>query len=152
VNGGRVLHALAGQRRHEHVVSPLDAVEGRPPQLRVTPADDAPPPRSLNDGIGGLSAEQAIRLAQLSAPAVPEDGPRAPLVPLSVRPVGVSRRAAVEMLLNAVAGLQLERADRSLLVRAEAAWDTPDVVILASLLARARHLGQAGHDGAGVRT
>jgi hypothetical protein len=146
MNAPRVLHALAGQRHHDDTVSPLDAVEGRPPHLRVTPPDDAPPPRSLNDGIGGAPAEQAIALAQLSDPMTGV----APLGPLSVRPCGVSRRAAVDMLMNAVAGLPLERADRSLLVRAEAVWDAPDVVILASLLARARHLGQGGRDGAGV--
>lgn len=43
------------------------------------------------------------------------------------------------MLRDALQDLPVDRADRALLVRAEATWEAADVVILASLLARARH-------------
>jgi hypothetical protein len=45
------------------------------------------------------------------------------------------------MLMYAVRGLPLGRADRALLVRAEATWHVGDIVVLASLLARARRIG-----------
>ena len=64
---------------------------------------------------------------------------RAPLAPLSARPTAVSRGEAHAMLRDALQDLPVDRADRALLVRAEATWEAADVVILASLLARARH-------------
>lgn len=66
-----------------------------------------------------------------------------PLGPLAARPAGVSRTDALRMLAEAVAGLPVDSGDRSLLARAEAHWDPADVVILASLLARARSEGPA---------
>lgn len=80
-----------------------------------------------------------LRLWQPDSGVEPSTKPS--LQPLAVRPTGVTRREAADMLLLAVRGLPVARADRSLLVRAEATWDAADVVILASLLARARQLG-----------
>lgn len=80
-----------------------------------------------------------LRLWQPDSGVEPTTRPS--LKPLAVRPTNVSRREAADMLLVAVRGLPVARADRSLLVRAEATWDAADVVILASLLARARQLG-----------
>lgn len=92
----------------------------------------------LEERLGGPA--RGLLEPGLSPPGGLDAVARAPLTPLAVRPVGVSRRAALEMLMDSVEGLALDRADRSLLVRAEVVWDTADVVILASLLARSRAL------------
>jgi hypothetical protein len=122
----RVLQALAGQRwrRDVEAVDPRgtwESVDGRP--IRVWhPAPDRTLPVVLVAG----------------TPVLPPEGP------LELRPSGYCRREAFDMLITAMDGLQVHRADRSLLIRAEALWDIPDLVILASLTARARQLPPLG--------
>jgi hypothetical protein len=64
-----------------------------------------------------------------------------PLGPLASRPDGVSRPDALLMVAAAMDGLPVDSGDRTLLAWAETRWQTPDLVIFASLIARARQEG-----------
>lgn len=71
--------------------------------------------------------------------------PRSPLLdPQHAFPV-VDEITAGQLLADAVAGIDLGHADRALLMRLEQYWSPESLVLVASLLLRARELGaQAG--------
>jgi hypothetical protein len=93
--------------------SALDRAEGAALRVHEPAVDDRPPV-----GVGPVR--------------------RAPLGPLQARPDGVSLRVAAEMLRTAVEGLPLGRADRAALVRVGRALPAADLVVLASVIERAR--------------
>ena len=100
--------------------SVLDLVEGRPLQrLRVVPADQDPAPVGV--------------------------GPRVvpPVGPLQARPQVTSVREATEMLRTALDGVSLGRADRAVLTVLRTTQDPAVLVVLASIIERARVEGPA---------
>lgn len=107
---------LRGRRPAEPVVSALDVSLGRPVQVRAPGEDVAP---------AGTARVEPL------------------LGPIDRRPVEVGRRTAAAMLLTAVEGLPLGRADEALIARWTDVLDPADAAILASLIERARVEGPA---------
>jgi hypothetical protein len=107
---------LRGRRPTGQAVSALDASLGRPVPVRAPGEDVAP---------AGTAWVEPL------------------LGPIDRRPVEVVRRTAAAMLLTAVEGLPLGRADEALIARWTDVLDPADVAVLASLIERARVEGPA---------